>query len=178
MARDAESLKIGNTPWADTGDRTDPDNTTLIPPLDRGDGWPSSFSGPGGNTLRRRVVNQIFREIYGMLIEINRHGGILEWDATINYQHDPAALVFGSDGTVYVSVQDSLNQDPTLDTGNVNWRPFIEGITGVSVRNLLQGLSGNSRLATSALRRIEVTNEAAYDALSSPSNDIDYWWEE
>ena len=129
MARDAESLKIGNTPWADTGDRTDPDDTALTPPIDRGQGWPASFSGAGGNELRRFVWNQIFREIYGMLVEINRHGGILEWDAAISYQHDPAAIVLGSDRNVYISVQSSTNQNPVNDSADTYWTLLITSTT-------------------------------------------------
>ena len=83
MPRDPESLKLV-VPWALNGDRTDPDDPSLSPPLDRNIGWPPSFSAAGGNTPRREVVNQLFREITGMLVEINKTG-ILEYSDQLNY---------------------------------------------------------------------------------------------
>ena len=144
MPRDAQSLKIGNTPWADGGDRTDPDDASLTPALTRREGWDATFSGPGGNLIRRRVVNQLFREIYGMLIEINRHGGILEWDAAISYQH--TAIVLGSDGTAYISKQDSLNVNPVTDGDESHWQPFID----VSVGSASTTAEGTVELAIRA----------------------------
>ena len=86
--------------------------------LDRSTGWPLSYSQAGGDTPEREVFNQLDREITGMLAELNTHG-LLEWDDEITYDHP--ALVMGTDASVYVSVQDSLNRNPTTDTSNTYW---------------------------------------------------------
>ena len=119
MPRDAESLKIQK--WADTGDRTDPDASSLTPPLVRVTGWPASFSRVGGNAPRRRVFNQLFRELSGMAVELNEHGGLLEWDTNVSYIHP--AFVCGSDNDLYASVQDSTGIDPTTDSDDSHWYP-------------------------------------------------------
>lgn len=123
--RDPESLKI--QPWADSGDRTDPDDNSLAVTLDRDDGWTLPFEQSGGNTPRRRVFNQIEREKTGMLHEINQHG-LLEWDDEIDYVHP--ARVIGSDNREYVSIQNSTNENPTTDTSRTYWKPLIDSPDG------------------------------------------------
>lgn len=76
MARDAESLKI--RPWAEDGDRLDPERR--VPPIDRDRGWTYDFSAIEGETLSRDVFNQLMREVTGMLHELNRGGSIPEFD--------------------------------------------------------------------------------------------------
>lgn len=131
MARNTEALKI--QPWARDGDRTDPDNLALVPPLNRLEGWPDSYSQPDGNPLRRQVFNQILHEITAMLHELNQHG-LLEWHAEIRYSH-PAA-VMGSNGLFYSSVQDSLNQDPTADASNTYWKPALAALGVADIPDL------------------------------------------
>ena len=85
---DTEAKKILTGLWADSGDRTDPDDTSLTPSLDRDDGWTSSFSASNGETPRRKVVNQRFRELDGAASDAMRYGGVYPYDAEINYfQH-------------------------------------------------------------------------------------------
>ena len=85
---DTEAKKILTGLWADSGDRTDPDDATLSPALSRTTGWPSSFSAPDGNTPRRRVMNQKFREFDGAASDALRFGGPYPYDAEVNYyQH-------------------------------------------------------------------------------------------
>ena len=86
---DTEAKKIvSGGLWADSGDRTDPDDATLSPALSRTTGWPSSFSAPDGNTPRRRVMNQKFREFDGAASDAIRFGGPYPYDADVNYyQH-------------------------------------------------------------------------------------------
>ena len=82
---DAEVRKIRK--WADTGDRTDPDDTSLTPALTRADGWPQSFSDDPGNTPRRRVLNQLLREITGIAVEDRDYGGgPFPYDPLIDYR--------------------------------------------------------------------------------------------
>ena len=119
MPRDADALLIRK--WAESGDVATPESQGLA----RATGWPVSYSQPGGDTPEREVFNQMFREITAMLAELNTHG-VLEWDDAINYDHP--ALVVGSDDLVYISVQDSLNQDPTTDTGDTYWALLLSGL--------------------------------------------------
>ena len=79
---DSESKKIEK--WADVGDRTDPDDASLNPTLTRATGWPATFSATDGETIRRRVTNQLFRELTGMAVD-TRDEGVLGWDAEIDY---------------------------------------------------------------------------------------------
>ena len=127
MARDADSKLIRK--WAATGDVSTPESVSLV----RATGWPSSYSDEGGDTPRRRVFNQLFRELTALAVEINQ-SGLLEWDTGISYVHP--ALVFGSDDMVYVSLQDSQGQDPVSDTTNTYWEPLRTEGTLRSSNNL------------------------------------------
>ena len=89
MTIDAESKKIEK--WADTGDRTDPDDSGLSPALVRATGWPSEFSATDGNVPRRRVFNQLFRELSGVAVDTIQRG-ILPWDAEVDYLQDAIAV--------------------------------------------------------------------------------------
>ena len=82
---DTEALKIRK--WAETGDRTDPDDPTLTPALNRATGWPSEWSATDGEKLRRQVMNQLMRELTGAARELMERG-ILEWDTAIDYPAD------------------------------------------------------------------------------------------
>ena len=84
MSLDAEAKKILGGLWAESGDRTDPDDAGLTPALDRADGWPDSFSMSAGDTPRRRVMNQIFRELQGAATDGMRQG-LRFWDAEVDY---------------------------------------------------------------------------------------------
>ena len=125
MARDVEALKI--RPWAENGDRIDPDDSTLSPALDRAIGWTSAFSPPGTQPVRREVINQMFFEFSSMLDEINTRG-LLEWDDGIAYVHP--AQVYGSDNRIYVSIQNSTNVNPVNDTNDSHWAPLINTTSG------------------------------------------------
>ena len=79
---DTQAKKILTGRWADSGDRTDPDDTSLSPALVRTDGWPPSFSS--SETPRRAVINQRFRELDGIAFDTMTMG-ILPWDGDIDY---------------------------------------------------------------------------------------------
>ena len=79
---DVEARKIEK--WADTGDRTDPDDSSLTPALTRAAGWPASFSASDGDTPRRQVMNQLFRELTGLAVDVIQRG-VLQWDAAVDY---------------------------------------------------------------------------------------------
>ena len=71
--------------WASgvTAQRTDPDDATLMPPLDIAIGWPAVFSADAGETPRRRVFNEIYFRETSALVDIRNHG-ILPWDAAVD----------------------------------------------------------------------------------------------
>ena len=136
MTRDADAILLV-VKWAGSGDVATPESLGLT----RSEGWPDEFSEVGGMTPRRRVFNQLFRELSALGVEINTHGGILAWDDEVPYDHP--AVVMGSDNRPYESVQDSLNVDPTRDSDNSHWRRFGSGfnvasVDGFSLRKLTQ----------------------------------------
>ena len=132
MPRDANSLRIRK--WAANGDRTLPEADT--PALTRTEGFPEEFSSSTGELLNRELVNQLLAELTSIAVEMNQRGQ-LDWDAEIPYTHP--AVVWGSNGVLYVSVQNSTNIDPTTDTdsshwtaagsGNRGWMPRLERVT-------------------------------------------------
>ena len=142
--RDIESVNLSGMSgvWAaDRSDNIEPDDAVALSPgpaLVRRSGWPESFSATDGPGPRREVFNQIFREITGMLVELNQHG-LLEWDERFNYMH-PAAVLHN--GNVYLSSQDSSNQNPASSTGF--WRIVTEFATAAEAR---EG-SDNTKLMT------------------------------
>ncbi len=133
MALDPVFLQLEK--WADTGDRTDPDDSSLDPALVEATGYPASFSAEDGNTPRRAVVNEILYRFFASLIEI-RDRGLLEWDAGVDYQQ--YAIVQGSNGSSYrakvaTGPATSNATDPTTDTTNAVWDGASSalGTTGV-----------------------------------------------
>ena len=122
MPRDADSLRIRK--WAADGNVTTPEDAGL----DRSLGWTSEYSQPGGSLPQREVFNQLEREITALGEEVNKHGAGLPWDASIAYEHP--ALVTGSDGDFYMSLEDSTNVDPTTDGDTSHW----EKVAGSSVQ--------------------------------------------
>ena len=82
---DTQAKKVLSGLWADDGDRTNPDDSSLSPALDRSAGWPAEFSQADGETVRRRVINQLFREVDGAVVDILRYGGTLPYDEDIDY---------------------------------------------------------------------------------------------
>ena len=103
MPLDDQAAKIvTGGAWAESGDRTDPDDVTLTPVLTRANGWPAGFSTSGGDSLRRRVMNQRFHELDKAFLGIAQEG-IPPWDVRIDYPagalsktaHAPCACVGG-----------------------------------------------------------------------------------
>ena len=111
---DVEAKKILEGLWADTGDRTNPDDASLTPTLSRATGWTSSFSATDGDVPRRRVMNQKFREWDGIASDTMREG-LLGWDTDIDYRAD-AIVQAGSKlwrATVATGPATSNATDPT-----------------------------------------------------------------
>ena len=130
MARDADAIKITRK-WARTGDVTELPDIPPVPAQDPGletgnreKGWGVDFSTFQGSLPKREELNQILREITGLCLEVNQHGGILDWDRRLLYFHP--ALVFGSDGVVYRSKQDvPLDKDPTDPDSSPYWGELV-----------------------------------------------------
>ena len=134
--------------WADAGDVVEP--TTLSIVFDAG--WDADYSMPGGSEPEREVANWLFRALFALAVEINRHG-LLVWDAAISYVHP--CLVFGSDLKVYISVRDSTNDDPTTDTG-ANWTEFAAAEGETFSTMLMNKLAGIESGATQDQTRDEI----------------------
>ncbi len=126
MPRDADALNLV-TKWAVTGDVQLPTAAGLT----RNEGWPISYSQAGGNTPQRTVFNQLFRELSGLGVEINRYGAGLPWNAALNYIS--GTMVLGSDGEIYLgraaSGPASTVRDPIV-AGNrpSHWQSLSEYI--------------------------------------------------
>ena len=58
------------------------------------------------------------------------------------------ALVMGSDSKVYLSVQDSTNQNPTTDASNTYWREFGAAMAGATSFAGLTGVAALNQLPT------------------------------
>ena len=117
--------------WADnaTADRTDPEATTLTPPLDVADGWPASFSADDGNTPRRAVFNEVYHRETSALVDV-RNYGVLPWDTDVDTLQGGVKQV---DGTLYRALVDngptySNATDPTM-SGQSVWAT-VSGTTG------------------------------------------------
>ena len=175
MPRDADSLKIEK--WAATGNVVDP----ATEGIDRAEGWGIDYSTPGGKVPTREGHNEIWREITALAVEVNRHGCGLEWNAAVNYLHP--ALVTSTDGNFYVSQQGSnLNHDPVNDDGTW-WTRLVPTTISVSQAQKLANIEDDATADQTGpeimgLISTEVTDEAAYDALTNPSTDHIYWWED
>ena len=120
MARDVEAKKL--TPWADSGDRQDPEDAGL----DRAAGWTVAYEQAGsGNYPERLVFNQLMRELSGLFQEA-LGAGVMQWSAGVDYRH--TAFVGGSDGFLHVSLRSSGPatgdaEDPAAD-GQTTWRIY------------------------------------------------------
>ena len=144
MARDTEAKKIRK--WADTGDRIDPDDSTLSPVLSRATGWPATFSADDGEVPRRQVINQLFRELTGLGDEINTIG-IVEWDADLDYtQH----AIINSSGrlkraTVATGPATSNATDPTA-SGQTIWEDVQGEVETPSTPDAPSGTASNGEV--------------------------------
>lgn len=83
--------------------------------LNRQVGFPADFGRDRYAELG--LFNFTWRELTDTLIDLARHG-VLEWDTKQPYNHP--AIVFGSDSELYVSLRDSLGQDPV--SSPLDWR--------------------------------------------------------
>ena len=98
MPRDDQSIKIRS--WADAGQRATPDDVRF--PTTRDAGWTLGFSLTKGPPVERLLMNQILREVTGMLVELNAGGSVPEWSSLVDYEH--VAFV-RHEGSLYVSTR-------------------------------------------------------------------------
>ena len=96
--------------WASSGASVAPSNTKIQT------GWTAEVPPfQWENFLQNRQDNAILHLF---------QKGISEWDASSNYYFTAAGVrsyVQGSNGSIYVAVADSLNQNPVTDTSNTYW---------------------------------------------------------
>lgn len=85
--------------------------------------------------------------------------GISEWDANSNYYFTTDGVrsyVQGSDGVIYVAVQDSIGQNPTTDLSDTYWKvAFASAEAGY-----LTQTAGDARYAQRANNLSDLTNTA------------------
>ena len=104
------------------GDRTDPDEATLTPPLVRATGWPASFSQDAGDTVRRAVMNQRHRELDGAASDSMRYGGVLPYDDEIDYYQYAHCTIDDDEYVCNVANgPDTGNVTSPTDAGQVIW---------------------------------------------------------
>ena len=121
MPRDADALKIQKWAGPTPGNRED------LPAALVASGWGPSYSQVGGIVGPERVYfNQVLCQITAMGVEYNTRGCPPPWSGEIDYKH--TAFAIGSDGRMYVSLQDSgpangTATDPT-DADNEYWRLY------------------------------------------------------
>ena len=149
MARDTDALKVPK--WAASGDVEDPASGSLP----YAGGWTSTYSSSGGALPKREHFNWLFRVLGALGVEINTHGGVLEWDSTIAYDHP--ALVMGSNNVVYKSVRDSTNRNPTTDTGD-DWLVLVPAAAAAP----------NASTTTRGLVELATTTEAGRELAPTP----------
>ena len=128
MARDQDAVAI--TKWGRNAGATHFQSPTDVG-FDQADSWPVSYSTVGGDVPPRELFNWEWRGLSALVAEINTRGGTLDHDDAISYVHP--AIVFGSDGNLYHSVQDSQGEDPTTDSMATNWQPFPTALASAIV---------------------------------------------
>ena len=141
---------------AETGDVEDPASGGLT----HAAGWTSTYSTSGGALPKREHFNWLFLVLGALGVEINEHG-ILEWSGTPAYGHP--AVVFGSDDALYISVQDSTNEDPTTDTSDTYWRLLLPDASA-TVKGLVE-LATAAQAATGTSSTLAVTPAGLASAL-------------
>ena len=126
---DSEAKKLLGNLWSSAGDRTDPDDATLTPTLTRTEGYPSGFSADMGDTPRRRVMNQRFREWDGAAQGAMTYG-IELWDDEVDY---PQNALTNSAGRIYRATvatgPDTSNATDPATSGQTVWTE-VSGTTG------------------------------------------------
>ena len=174
MAIDAEARKMEK--WAASGDRTDPDDASLTPALVRANGWPATFSAQDGDVPRRRVLNQLFRELTGLGVDVIQNG-ILPHDNAVDYPEHAyvqesgvlyRALVAngpatsnvttpGTDATVWATVTGETSNPeaptaPSATTGNgeldFTWNCPLDGGSQITSFNFQWRRAGTTRWTT------------------------------
>lgn len=91
--------------------------------------------------------------------------GISVWSSTGEYwftTNGERSYVQGSDGIIYVAVQDSVGQNPTTDTTRTYWKPFLSNVEGVRglTSNLKGSATGLSATVTITADFLTLTNTA------------------
>ena len=148
MARRAPGIITAGNIWAsaaaDGVGRFQPERlVSAVPPgsaIVRANGWDRRFNAANQTTyvFRGEDLNQRFYEVDSFIADVNEHG-VVEWDSRVIYAHP--ALVAGSDGALYRSVQASTNVNPVSDIDYSHWAPLNQG----TAQNPLE-LIGNTNL--------------------------------
>lgn len=117
LTRDAAALRIRKWATAAGALKQTPETAGLT----RSNGYTAPYGVD--QFVQLETFNGLLEEITAGLAELAESGAFLPWNAAQQYRH--YAYVVGSNGIVYKSVQDSLNQNPTTDSNNTYWEPII-----------------------------------------------------
>ena len=120
MADDQAKKLLGNE-WADSGDRTDPEDVNIT----RSVGWDVRYEQIGsGFEPEREVFNQLLRELSGWANDeiVN---GVPPWDADVDY---PKWAFVNTSSDMYIALVPTGpaagNATDPLATGQTVWRSY------------------------------------------------------
>ena len=129
MARDLDAIKITRK-WANTGfTAAITEESVDEGVINREKGFPPRYSDPTaqGRITTIRQINQVFKEITGLCLEINRGQGIGEFSAARSYVHPAtvwdAGQIYKSQSGV-PSAELALNR-PSTDADRSHWEPLV-----------------------------------------------------
>lgn len=146
---DSEALKILAGLWGSAGDRTDPDDSSLTPALTRTVGWPSSFSSAAGNTPRRRVANQLFREVQGAATDSMRYGGVFPYDALVDYHQYGHCFIATDEFVANVANGPATTVVSPSDSGQTTWTRVAGESNNPSSPSTPTGVATNGQIVWS-----------------------------
>ena len=144
----SEGFKAIGPAWASaaTADRTDPDDVSLTPPITIADGWPDTFSDPGGDTPRRAVFNELYYRRDSALLDV-RNYGILPWDTEVDTLEDGIKQV---NGVLYRALEDNgptySNAISPTTSGQTVWETVSGTLSVPSVPDMPTAVASNGQL--------------------------------
>lgn len=141
------------------------------------DGWPLSYSTPGGKNPQRLQFNQLYKNLFALAKEINQKGPFLEYDATIDYAIN--AVITATDSNQYRALAANGPATSVVSPiGNpATWVAIFDAITtlfddsgvGYTAANvqiaLQEVIKRANQTGTQALTTITGHDKAAHDAL-------------
>ena len=168
--------------WAETAATTIPD-----PPIPNTTYRDTTFDGTDANAAwpyAKIVDSSMFNQylyLATLILMQEQAQGILSWSPTQQYTVANGALVFGSNGKIYKSIADSLNQDPVSAT--TYWKVVGESASttvegGVKLATSAEAIAGSDALKAitpSTLAAAFVSSKTANGYVKLPGGLIIQW---